>query len=889
MQRFTSLPRSVLKLLAVFYAICAVGYIAVGTYQAQVAPAGDPGFSGSYNPSTGVFEVAHLRSGGPAEQAGLRVGDRVLGIDGRPATGLAFYKLTMSGRINQVQSYTVQRGGRQLENAEQLTLRLTLGSPWAPAFANVTRTQHIVGIIVQQGYFFLLLTVALSVLFLRITDPNAWLLALCFTSFAASAPIFVEVFAGVRPFEGLIRPGFLRAAFVSYETVGWGLGPVLFNYFFSVFPNRSPIDRWLPWLKSTLLAFSAAIVICLWLVSAKAGFVPAFAVVSWLGATSRFIVIFPIIALGSLLCGLLSLVLNSIFPPSLEARRKTRVMIWGTVAAVLPTFVISLPTLFSGAPPHLSVSMFLIIGLLGCLMPLSFAYAVAKHRVLEIPVLLRMSARYLLVRRGFAVFLVLLFLLANALFTFTYLRFFKSINAGYAIAMGVSFGALLLWVSAPIIRRATRKIDRAFFRSDYDARHILESLAHKTRKATQREQLAELLEGEINQALRPTILAIYLRDNDQRLTLYRGATQLGLARVLSPTEPWLQALERRDEPSEVVSSSSTDRAEPSQNGPRPECLVPMMRNDGHLAGVILLGTRLSEQPYSGEDKRLLASVASQAELALEGIARGEEIAQRIEADRRAAQEMEFASQVQARLFPQKLPVLRTLQYIGACIQARQVGGDYYDFLESHPGQLALVLADVSGKGISGALMMANLQANLRSQYATALEDPRRLLSSVNHLFYENTEEGSYATLFFATYEDSSRRFHYVNCGHLPALIVRANAPVDSEPPGSNSSMCAVERLSSTSTVLGLFENWEASTAETRLSPGDTVVLYTDGVTEAMNQDGEEFGESRLIDVLKMHLSLPLKALLESIVGAVQNFSGGEQTDDITVIVARCVS
>jgi serine phosphatase RsbU (regulator of sigma subunit) len=742
---------------------------------------------------------------------------------------------------------------------------------------------------IQQGHFFLLLTVALSVLFLRITDPNAWLLALCFTFFVASAPIFVEVFAGVRPFEGLIQPSFLRGAFVSYETIGWVLGPVLFNYFFSVFPNRSPIDRWLPWLKYTLLAFSAAIATYFWFVSAKAGFVPPFAVVSWLGAKSRFLIIFPIIALGSLLCGLLSLVLNSIFPLSLEARRKTRVMVWGTVAAVLPPFLISLPTVLSGGPPRLSLSVFLVIGLLGCLMPLSFAYAVAKYRVLEIPVLLRMSARYLLVRRGFAVFLVLLFLLANALFTFTYLRFFRTIDAGYAIAMGVSFGALLLWVSAPLIRRATRKIDRAFFRSDYDARQMLESLARKIRKATRREQLAELLEGEINQALRPSILAIYLKDRDQHLTLYRGDAQVGFARVISPTEPWLQTLEHRNEPIAVMSSSSTDRAEPSQNGPPPECWVPMMRNDGHLAGVILLGTRLSEQPYSGEDKRLLASVASQAELALEGMSRGEEIADHIEAERRAAQEMEFARQVQARLFPQKLPVLRTLQYTGACIQARQVGGDYYDFLESHPGQLALVLADVAGKGISGALMMANLQANLRSQYAAALEDPRRLLSSVNHLFYENTDEGSYATLFFGTYDDSGRCLRYINCGHLPALILRANASAESEPPGASSSMCAVERLSATSTVLGLFENWEASTGETRLSPGDTVVLYTDGVTEAMNHDGEEFGESRLIDVLKMHLSLPPKALLESIVETVQNFSGGDQTDDITLIVARSVS
>ena len=311
----------------------------------------------------------------------------------------------------------------------------------------------------------------------------------------------------------------------------------------------------------------------------------------------------------------------------------------------------------------------------------------------------------------------------------------------------------------------------------------------------------------------------------------------------------------------------------------------MLGSDSRLVGVIALGTRLSEQPYSGEDKRLLASVASQAELALEGISRGEEIAEGIEAGRRVAQEMEFARQVQARLFPQKLPALQTLDYAGICIQARQVGGDYYDFLGSHPGRLAFVLADVAGKGISGALVMANLQANLRSQYATALDDPQRLLNSVNHIFYENTSGNSYATLFFATYEDASRVLCYINCGHLPALLLRANP--SSRLPDSSSSMCALEHLRSTSTVLGLFENWQASMAETRLAPGDTLVLYTDGVTEATDHAGEEFGEGRLVDVVQMHLSLPPQLLIKAIVAEIQRFAGSEQEDDITLVIVRC--
>jgi len=264
------------------------------------------------------------------------------------------------------------------------------------------------------------------------------------------------------------------------------------------------------------------------------------------------------------------------------------------------------------------------------------------------------------------------------------------------------------------------------------------------------------------------------------------------------------------------------------------------------------------------------------------------MAERMEADRRVAQEMEFARQVQARLFPQKLPAMKTLEYTGACIQARKVGGDYYDFLELGPGRLALVLADIAGKGVSGALLMANLQANLRSQYALAVGDLPRLLASVNRLFYENSDDASYATLFFADYDDSSRKLRYANCGHLPPIVLRHGGGSPDQVSGISKTPKA-EWLRSTCTVMGLFEAWQCETAEVELAGGDMLVLYTDGVTEAVNADGEEFGESRLLDILASHSHLPVASILQAVVAAVQHFSGGEQQDDITLVIARSVA
>jgi serine phosphatase RsbU (regulator of sigma subunit)/catechol 2,3-dioxygenase-like lactoylglutathione lyase family enzyme len=248
--------------------------------------------------------------------------------------------------------------------------------------------------------------------------------------------------------------------------------------------------------------------------------------------------------------------------------------------------------------------------------------------------------------------------------------------------------------------------------------------------------------------------------------------------------------------------------------------------------------------------------------------------EKLESERRATHEMEIAKRVQARLFPQSFPPLRTLDYAGVCLQARQVGGDYYDFLNLGNQRLGIVLGDISGKGIAGALLMANLQANLRSQCIVCLDDPERLLRSVNQLFYDNTADSSYATLFFAEYDDQAQRLRYANCGHLSGLLLRDND--------------ALERLDSTCTVLGLFQEWNCSIRECSLLRGDAIALYTDGVTESFNAAGEEFGEQRLTEALRRHRKLCPSDLLAAIVDEVRQFSPAEQYDDITLIVAKCV-
>lgn len=175
--------------------------------------------------------------------------------------------------------------------------------------------------------------------------------------------------------------------------------------------------------------------------------------------------------------------------------------------------------------------------------------------------------------------------------------------------------------------------------------------------------------------------------------------------------------------------------------------------------------------------------------------------------------------------------------------------------------------------MAAALLMANLQASVRSQCAIALDHPETFLQAVNRLFFDSTTDGAYATLFFAEYDDRTRRLRYANCGHLPALLLREDR--------------SVHRLESTGTVLGLFEGWECTIRELALYPGDALALYTDGVTEAFGEAQEEFGESRLTESVERHRHLKPQAMLAAVMDDVKAFAPREQSDDITLIVARC--
>jgi phosphoserine phosphatase RsbU/P len=255
--------------------------------------------------------------------------------------------------------------------------------------------------------------------------------------------------------------------------------------------------------------------------------------------------------------------------------------------------------------------------------------------------------------------------------------------------------------------------------------------------------------------------------------------------------------------------------------------------------------------------------------------------------------------VQAQLFPKEISQLESLEVHGFCRPARTVSGDYYDFLKITSDRMILAAGDVSGKGISAALLMATIHSAVRAYSiegmpllrepiavgAAAGNDrmvgggmegaevsPGALLALLNHQLYESTPQEKYATLFLAIYDGQSRRLTYSNGGHLPPVIISLDG--------------SIRRLETGGTVVGLFDNLSFDEATEQLKPGDIFLAYSDGVTEPENDFGE-FGEHRLIDLVREHRSRPLVEITEQVTAAVDDWIGDqEQPDDITLVLAR---
>jgi sigma-B regulation protein RsbU (phosphoserine phosphatase) len=518
------------------------------------------------------------------------------------------------------------------------------------------------------------------------------------------------------------------------------------------------------------------------------------------------------------------------------------------------------------------------------LFPVTLAYVILVQRAMDVRIVLRQGIQYALARRG----VILMQLLFTALVIYGGAKIaIQKLHRTPAILGSV---VALGFVTASVVGRGAQPlrlwIDRKFFRDAYSAEQILSDLIEKVRTIVETERLLETVGRRIAESLHVSRLAVFL-DGSGR---YSPAYALGFSEqppiAFEATDGTVQQLQSERQPARVHledRNSWTSRVSHKERGYlatlSSELLLPLTAKE-ELLGFISLGPKLSEEPYTGSDVRVLTSVAAQAGLALQ-VARltkaiTEEVAQR----ERLNREIEIARDVQEHLFPTTLPSVRGLEYCGRCRPALVVGGDYFDFLALPLGKLAMAIGDVSGKGISAALMMASLQASLRSQVRLGQRDLAELVTCINTLIYEASLAERYATFFYTEYDPSTRVLSYVNAGHNPPIVVR-----------HASERCApvFERLEASGTVVGLLPECSYQQVCFEMRPGDVLVAFTDGITEAMNADGELWGEERLLAALAMCDGLAPSEILVRIMAMADRFTAGaKQNDDMTLIVARVV-
>ena len=554
-------------------------------------------------------------------------------------------------------------------------------------------------------------------------------------------------------------------------------------------------------------------------------------------------------------------------------------------------------------------------------------------RNIPVSFLIRRSVRYLLVSNGFRL-LQAIVVLAALSFSLTGSRIVAIDQLGnradivVAIAVTITVVALLTALN----RRVMTSIDRRFFREAYNAQLILTELGEAIPTLTKTKPLIEVVANKINDALHPQNVTIFLEDKDAGgyvAVLSSDASNEGtaarsqLGNLLLPYDEDLLKRLGKSKPPASAELTETDSlphyaaweevsVAPDYGGAAfrdlgSSLLIPISSN-GHLRGLISLGQRLSDLPYAREDRRLLLVVANQIATFIEKM----ESIHRLAEEERNARELEMAAEVQQHLFPINGFENDAIEIFGTCLPARGVGGDYYDYFDVDDRRTEIAIADVAGKGIAAALLMSTVQASLRCQLVSADRLLIDVVSSMNRLLRRSTGAERYATFFLAEFDKTRSALTYVNAGHNPPMllqeahssldqfrdlvsvpgarrplpnksIIRASAGIAISAPEKN----GVRMLSTGGPVIGTFLDQPYQQETIQLQRGDVLVIYTDGVTEALNTAGVEFGEERLQSTAFEVRQLSAREAVRKIIARVLDWQGpASQHDDITLIVAK---
>jgi phosphoserine phosphatase RsbU/P len=795
-------------------------------------------------------------------------GDHLLAVNGAPFAGQWVLSRTVHflkpGDSFQI---TVQPKGSKDSRAMTLPVLAAKSSVFT---WNTGAVVGIVFILILPPFCVLL---ASAVVILKSWDPRVWFFAFLMLSFAyvllnataADAPYWQRVFSN---------------GYFMFLRMSW---PAWLALFTVSFPDRLRLDiRW-PWLKWLLIVPSAV-----WTVLAVATRIEE--VEDWRTAAALNRLRDPqedpytLYALVVSVLFLAAVAYRLATTRQPDARRRLKLLLAGAVVGIGPFISVYLWASLTKTTFSTNDSPWAAALTLGPfpLFPLTLAYLVVVHRALDIRMAIRQGVQHALARRGVVVLQILVTMAALSIAVLATGQA-NTPQRISAIALAITF----VLAARGLADKVRVWIDRRFFRDAYRAEQVLSELSESVRHIVETRPLIETVTRQIAETLHIDRIAVLLAQSGSGA--FVPAYALGYAETpaveFAPATATVRELERAtapvrvyfDDPASWLNRPTGPDSQERRNltALDAQVLLPLSIKQ-RVLGFLSLGPKRSEQPYSGTDLRLLSTVAGQTGLALENSLLAATVAEQSASRERLNRELEIAREVQRRFFPQKQPAVAGLDYAGLCRPAQSVGGDYYDFRTLTGGRLGVTIGDVAGKGAPAALLMASLQASLRTQaIAGGTADLARVLENVNTLSREIATASRFSTLFYARYDPSTRRLAYVNAGHNPPMLIRAG----------KSRMLETGGL-----AIGLSRNAKYFERELALEPGDVLVAYTDGVTEAMNADRDDFGETRLEQTVNACVDRPASVILNQIVVAVDAFAGGApQHDDITLVVLKVLA
>jgi serine phosphatase RsbU (regulator of sigma subunit) len=563
-------------------------------------------------------------------------------------------------------------------------------------------------------------------------------------------------------------------------------------------------------------------------------------------------------------------------------KRQTRLVLWGTGIGLGAMGLFILVAIVASSWLTHQKEVYIIGGLMAVfvgllLSPLSFAYAFGKYRLLEIEGRIRRGTRHFLIALGLlAVFYVLVYIVSESLLA----------AFGIESRTPVLIVALILGIGfAPAQRRLLGVLNKWIYPERYRLKRMLDEFLAQAVVTNDKETFWSALEKRLAAALKvdrifpvlKTKEGVFVHRNggktpfDEECSFIRGLTKVGGRPIMHDELVAGGKIDLRPGDTEWFDTNQV------------ALILPMVTRS-ELIGFLGIGFKSTSRDFEPADFEILHSLANQIAVAADNINLLEENA----AKRRMEAELSFARKVQERMLPQTIPATPGLEVAAISRSCTEVAGDYFDVINVGDGRTVLAIGDVSGKGAGAALLMSNVQAALRMAVGVETRaevdetsgqsrdiDLTKIISTINRLICGNSQSDQFITFFVAIYEPEKKELKFINAGHNPPLVLTASGNI--------------EELSAGGVMLGAFADVPYVEGSIRLSSGDIVLLYTDGVSEAAREDDEMFGDKRIKQFLRAHRALSPRELLDGIEREAAAFAGSVPlADDVTLLVARVI-